>query len=279
MTNDRFHLLPELSADTETDFGTRMLQGCDVTMATALLADTPIFFGPNSAGRAAVNILANRILAAGAEPRYMTATLTADYDTPPEAVNEAYGALKDAAVQAEMELAAVSCRVLDPGPASGLAVSVSGIGIPVCRLDGGCMKPGDSIIITGPVGALGAAIESRRKGVMPLFRGDGAALTDGVRALLQAVSEVRMMWLPADGLRRGLRVIGRYGKVSVDETKVPVAEDVRTACELAGVDPMDMSCADVLIAVVPGEKCDEALKALRRSVYCSEAAVIGSIVE
>jgi hydrogenase expression/formation protein HypE len=66
--------------------------------------------------------------------------------------------------------------------------------------------------------------------------------------------------------------------VLVSEDELPVRPEVRGACELLGIDPMYVACEGRLVAVVPAEHADAAVRALRAHPLGAEAAVIGTVV-
>jgi hydrogenase expression/formation protein HypE len=57
-----------------------------------------------------------------------------------------------------------------------------------------------------------------------------------------------------------------------------VRDEVRGACELLGIDPMYVACEGRMVAVVPGDTADAALRALRGHPLGAESAVIGQVV-
>jgi hydrogenase expression/formation protein HypE len=110
---------------------------------------------------------------------------------------------------------------------------------------------------------------------------DTAPLHGLIASLLAAVPGVRAM---RDATRGGvatiLNEIARAADVGVlvNEDAIPVRDEVRGACELLGIDPMYVACEGRLIAVVPGESTEAAVRAMREHPLGSEAAVIGSVV-
>ena len=100
----------------------------DMIFTTLLLNDVPPLIGTGNFGRAAVNIAANRLLAAGATPRYLSGTLTVDTDTPVDVINAIADAMMSGAVQAEAEWKNMECRFVSSGPRYGVAASIFGVG-------------------------------------------------------------------------------------------------------------------------------------------------------
>jgi hydrogenase expression/formation protein HypE len=67
--------------------------------------------------------------------------------------------------------------------------------------------------------------------------------------------------------------------VVVDEDAVPVRDEVRGAAELLGIDPLYVACEGRLVAVVPGERADAALAALRSHDLGAGATLIGRVAD
>jgi hydrogenase expression/formation protein HypE len=63
----------------------------------------------------------------------------------------------------------------------------------------------------------------------------------------------------------------------IDEAAVPVREEVRGACELLGFDPLYVACEGRFLAIVPGERREDALRAVRSLPEGREARIIGEV--
>ena len=169
---------------------------------------------------------------------------------------------------------------LRPGGAEGAAgvgLIDSGVTLGVARA-----QPGDAVIVSGPIGDHGVTIMLARGelDIQADIHSDTAPLNGLVAALLDAVPGVRAM---RDATRGGvatiLNEIARAAEtgVLVREADIPVRPEVRGACELLGIDPMYVACEGRLLAVVPGNSANQAVRALRGHPLGAEAAVIGEI--
>ncbi len=141
-------------------------------------------------------------------------------------------------------------------------------------------RPGDAVIVSGPIGEHGVTIM--------LARGELDIEAEWSRTPRRCNGLVERLLDAAPGVR-GLRDATRGGvaticnevaraagvAVVVDEEPVPVRPDVRGACELLGIDPLYVACEGRLVAVVDGDQADAALAALRCHPLGAGAAVIG----
>lgn len=246
-------------------------------MATALVSDIPAAFGSGNIGRLGVNIIANRLLAAGADPRYLGATLTIDADTPEDLIESVALGMRDAAVDAEMEWTAVEERIISSGPSTGINLSVFGIGQRMASVTSrfSCPRKGDRIIVTGPVGATGAAIEGSGRGVEVLTESDGMVLTDVMRAVYVHDPDLSAVYYPIYGIKRALATLGVEADIEIPS--VPVDEVVAGACDIMGLDPLDLMTAGVMLLTVSPADSAGVLEAVRRYDGGTRAAVIGTV--
>jgi hydrogenase expression/formation protein HypE len=148
------------------------------------------------------------------------------------------------------------------------------------------VRAGDALLLSGPIGRHGAAILSRREslGFDTDLVSDSAPLHHLVAGLLAAVPEGAVHAL-RDPTRGGLAALlhefarsARVG-IEIDEAAVPVPEPVRAACELLGLEPMQLANEGVLVAAVEPSQAEAALCALRAHPLGRQATRIGQAVE
>lgn len=246
--------------------------------ASAFITSLPPVFGTSNIGRLAVNLVANRLLAAGAEPRYLSGAVSIDMDFPRKQSEAVAMGLADGAVQAEAEWATIDVQVLETGPASGLSVALSGIGskMPGISAPGRCPEKGDCVIVTGPLGATGAAIAGAERGMEVLVENsDGTPLIEVMRAVYAHSCGLPAVAFPADGIETELHRLGV--KANIDRSALPVDNTVLAACELMGLDPLKLAGADAMLLITPPDRADGIVEAVRRYSAGSRAAIIGRV--
>lgn len=251
-----------------------------LAFTTAQFTLVPPTFGDGNLGRAAVNIVANRLLAMGATPRYLNTSFVIDDDTPVDQINVVADGVRDAAVQAEMEWKTNATRFLTSGPDYGIALAVVGVGEmpPEANLGPQCVHSGDNVILTGPVGAFGTAVQAQLLGLTTVIADDGCSLGDAVNSLLRIDSGLRMMMLPEHGFNEAIKRLAAQGvAVNIDKDAIIVSPAVQAACSIMNMDPLSMPCAGSMIVIVSADRTKEALDALRRSAHATQASVIGTV--
>jgi hydrogenase expression/formation protein HypE len=103
-----------------------------------------------------------------------------------------------------------------------------------------------------------------------------------VNALIAARIDVHVLRDPTrGGVSSALTEIAQTAKVGMllNETSIPISEEVKGACEILGLDPLYVANEGKLIAIVANEDVGAALTALRSLSLGEEAAVIGDVVD
>lgn len=144
------------------------------------------------------------------------------------------------------------------------------------------LQPGDALLVSGAMGDHHAAILSARMGMDNTVQSDCAPLGNMVAALLQGGVEVHTL---RDITRGGLGTVlcelaeAANCGIEIDETAIPVHEDVRAFAHILGLELLHMGNEGKLLAAVPAHQADRALELLRASRYGAEAAVIGTVTD
>jgi len=65
--------------------------------------------------------------------------------------------------------------------------------------------------------------------------------------------------------------------IEMDETAIPVREEVKGACEMLGLDPLHVANEGKLVAIVAPEAANAILEAMRRNPLGADARAIGTV--
>lgn len=279
MTNSN-HLDPFLSPRTASAVAIPRIDA-DLQSTMVQIVDLPTEFIGGNIGRVAVNIAANRLLAAGAVPRYASAGVTIDTDTPVNTLNAMAYAMQRAAVEAEMEWAACNSGFTPSGPNTGVALSLFALGQShpdfSTSLSGVC--PGDALIVTAPVGTLGIAIEATRRGdSLTLDHTDGEPMLDAINELFNVDPEIHYMTLLERGLNMALSTLSADREINLDRSAIPVRPEIVEAAARMGLDPLDAHSSSAILIAVSASTAAQALAALRRTVPGRHAAQIAHLL-
>ena len=268
------------------------LNGLPTSQASRLAFTTdsfvvkPLFFPGGDIGRLAVFGTVNDLAVGGAEPLFLSAAFIIEEGLRMESLTRIVESMRVACQQAGVELVAGDTKVVDRGKGDGVFITTSGIGlVPKGRsLSVHNARPGDRVLVSGTLGDHGIAIMSVREGLEfeTLLESDAAPLNGLVQAMLEACPTIRFLRDPTrGGLSSALNELAAGSQVGVklEESAIPVRQEVRAACELLGLDPLYVANEGKLIAVVPGEVAESLLDAMRTHPLGRQAAIIGRIVD
>lgn len=267
------------------DAGAVEAGGAQLAMTTDSFVVKPLRFPGGSIGELAVNGTVNDLAVSGARPLALSLSLILEEGLAADELRAEVAAIAAAAEAAGVEIVAGDTKVVERGHADGIYVCTTGIGLrdPRAALSPLAVRPGDRVLVSGPVGAHGTAIMLAR-GEFELdaeIESDTRSLWPAADALLEAAgAELRCM---RDATRGGvatvLNEIARASGVAavVREAAVPVAPAVAGAAEMLGIDPMYVANEGQLVAFVAAARAEVALSALRAVPGCEEAAEIGEV--
>lgn len=263
------------------------LNGGRVAISTDTFVVTPLEFPGGDIGSLAVHGTLNDVAMAGAEPLYLSAGFVLEEGLDMELLDRLAASMGAAAREAGVPLVAGDTKVVERGKADGLYVNTTGVGLVEAgfRPAPDRARPGDAVLVSGPLGRHGIAVMAVREGLAfeVEVESDSACLVPLVRALRDDVGgAVRVLRDPTrGGLASALNEIAGASGVGVelDEASLPVPDPVAAACEMLGLDPLYVANEGVLAAVVAPERAGEALAALRSHPLGSDARRVGTVTE
>ncbi|HWQ11710.1 MAG TPA: hydrogenase expression/formation protein HypE [Roseiflexaceae bacterium] len=246
---------------------------------------SPLFFPGGDIGSLAVHGTVNDLAMAGAEPLYLSAGFVLEEGLPIADLRRIVESLAAAAKAAGVAVVAGDTKVVQRGKADGLFITTAGVGLvrapwPIGQAHA---RPGDAVLLSGPIGDHGIAIMLAREAldIEADVRSDSAPLHTLVAALLAAAGpSVHCLKDPTrGGVATALNEIALAAEVSIalDEHAIPVRPEVRGACEILGLDPLTIANEGKLLAIVAPESADVALAAMRAHPLGAEAAIVGEV--
>ncbi|MDD2676830.1 MAG: hydrogenase expression/formation protein HypE [Methylacidiphilaceae bacterium] len=271
---------------SERHDGAVVSTGGRIAITTDSFVVSPIFFPGGDIGRLAVHGTVNDLAMCGAYPRYLALGLILEEGLPVEDLWRVLCSVREAADRCLVEIVTGDTKVVERGKGDQVFLHTTGVGDlhPQAAVSARRMSSGDQILLNGPVGAHGIAILSVREGFAfeSSIESDTAALHQSVVRLLDRFgTQVHFL---RDATRGGLATVlaeaaqqGSKG-IEVDEARIPVDEEVGSACEIVGLDPLYVANEGRFIAIVAPEIAEEALAELRHSGW-PKAAAIGTVGE
>ncbi len=245
----------------------------------------PLRFPGGSIGELAINGTVNDLAVSAAKPVALMTTLILEAGLPAGELETEIEAMSIAARKAGVAIVGGDTKVVEHGQADGMYVTTFGIGAPDERasLDPRSVRPGDHVLLSGPIGAHGITILLAR-GDLDLqadLVSDTRSVWPFVAALLEACAPaIRWMRDPTrGGVATALNELVRDAScaVAIFEDTVPMHDAVRGACELLGLDPLHIANEGQFLAIVAPEYADAALAALRGVPGGESAVCIGEV--
>lgn len=254
-----------------------------LAMTTDAFVVHPLFFPGGDIGSLAVFGTVNDLSVAGAVPLYLSAAFVLEEGLPLEDLERIAASMARAARQAGVMVVAGDTKVVERGHGDGVFIVTSGVGRmrPNAPEGAASVRPGDVVLVSGPVGDHGAVIAAQRMGLSSDLQSDCGPVTAMVDALYDSGIRPKFMRDPTrGGLITVLAEMAREAGVSVEvfEEAVPVREAVLAVCEILGLDPFYLACEGRVVAVVAPQDREAALSAWLRASQ-GAARVCGEVRE
>jgi len=271
----------------------------DVVFKSDSHAVKPIFFPGGDIGRLAVSGTVNDISALGAEPYALACGLILEEGLALSDFERILASMRQTCEEAAVGFVTGDTKVVEKGSLGGCVINVSGIGRRTAALENnlGIVKKfrndfaarwildsnlcnGEKIILSGTIGDHGLAVLSAQQGLKfgSQIESDVKPLNKTVQNLLGGVGGVTAMKDPTrGGLADALNEWSEKSKIGIliHEDKIPIREDVRAACEMLGLDPLEIGNEGKLIIGTVPSKAKQVLKFLRHTNEGKDAEIIG----
>jgi hydrogenase expression/formation protein HypE len=256
-----------------------------MAVSTDSFVVSPLFFPGGDIGSLAVHGTVNDVAMSGARALYLTAGFVIEEGFPLADLDRIARSMGDAARGADVAVVTGDTKVVERGKADGVFVNTAGIGvIPLgVEISGNRAQPGDAVLVSGTIGDHGVAIMAHRAGLEfeTTILSDSAPLNGLVAAMAPFMTEVHVLRDPTrGGLSATLNEICHQSGVGMRlvETAIPVKPEVLGACELLGLDPMNVANEGKLVVIAPMHRADDLLEAMRAHPLGCNAAIVGEVI-
>jgi len=262
------------------------VNGADVAVSTDTFVVSPVEFPGGNIGSLAVHGTLNDLAMAGARPVCLTVGFVLEEGLDLAVLDRVLSAMAGAANAAGVPVVSGDTKVVERGKADMLYINTTGIGTiqPDFRPAPDRARPGDVVLVSGPIGSHGTAIMAAREGIAfeAAIESDAATLLPLVELLREtAGASVHVLRDPTrGGLASALNEIAAASRVGVvlEDGALPVHPPVASVCDLLGLDVMYVANEGVLVAFVAPAAADAALAALRSHPLGAEAVIAGTAV-
>jgi hydrogenase expression/formation protein HypE len=279
-------LLAVLEDQARLDLGGLAAPGARLAFTTDGFVVRPLEFPGGDIGKLAVCGTVNDLAVGGAVPLALSCAVVIAEGFDIALLRRIVGSMRAAAAEAGVAIVTGDTKVVERGAADGLFITTAGVGvIPPGRLLAATQaRPGDLVLVNGPLGDHGAAVMAAR-GDLALettLESDCRPLHGLMAALLDAAPGTRCA---RDATRGGVAAvlneiaIAADAGISIDEASIPVRPAVAGVCEILGLDPLYLANEGTAVAIVPPDEATAALAAWHAHPYGMEARAIGTVTD
>ncbi len=244
----------------------------------------PLFFPGGDLGSLAIHGTVNDLVMSGARPQYLSAGFILEEGLPMEVLWRVVLSMRHAAAQSGVMIVTGDTKVVDAGAGDGLFINTTGLGLieHSLTIDPRSVAVGDAVLISGDVGRHGMAVMAMREGLEfeSAIESDSASVAEPVLAMVRAGMELHCLRdLTRGGLTASLNEIAEASSMSIriTEEAVPVRGDVSAACEILGLDVLQVACEGRFVAFVPEAEAERALAILKAHPVSAGAVRIGTV--
>ncbi|HET7208268.1 MAG TPA: hydrogenase expression/formation protein HypE [Terriglobales bacterium] len=262
------------------------INGLKLAVTTDSFVVKPWFFPGGDIGSLAVHGTINDLAMGGAVPFFLTAAFILEEGLPISVLDRVVNSIHAAAEAAGVQIVTGDTKVVEKGSGDGIFINTTGIGMVPdgIELSANQARPGDKILLSGAIGEHGIAILAQREGLQfeTTVESDSAPLHTLVADMLRVTRKIRCMRDPTrGGLSSTLNEIAQTSRVGIhiEESSVPISEQVRGACELLGLDPLYVANEGKLVAIVDPGVADAVLEVMRQHPLGRESEVIGTVTK
>ncbi|MGB9940695.1 hydrogenase expression/formation protein HypE [Methanosarcina sp.] len=261
--------------------------GCELVLTTDSHVITPAFFPNTNIGRLAVAGTINDLTVMGAKPLALTCAVIVPEGFSLSEFEEIIKTMDETAAEVGVPIITGDTKTVEKAALDSIILNTAGLGITDSPVRDSGLQPGDKILVTGTIGDHGISLMAHREG----FDFDTDLVSDSAPLwkLIEPLLKLRtldgepVITAMKDPTRGGLanalnEMAAKSGAgILVVEDWIPFKPAVFTACEMLGLDPLEVANeGKAIIGVKPGFE-EEVLSILRQHPYGRDATVIGEV--
>lgn len=248
---------------------------------------SPLFFPGGDIGSLSIYGTINDVAVSGAEPLYLSASFILEEGFPLADLKRIADSMKRAQLLTGVPIITGDTKVVEKGKGDGVFITTTGVGVirdPRVNLSVTRVQAGDQILVSGSMGDHGIAVLSKRQNLdfETTLKSDSAPLHELIREVIRVAPDVHCMRDPTrGGLGATLNEIAAAAQVGmmIEEDAIPVRTEVAAACEILGIEPLNVANEGKVVVFCAPENVDAILDVMRSHPLGREAAWIGKVRE
>ncbi|MGR8942261.1 MAG: hydrogenase expression/formation protein HypE [Gammaproteobacteria bacterium] len=260
------------------------INGSRIALTTDAYVVKPLFFPGGDIGKLAVCGTLNDLAMSGARPLYLTCSLIIEEGFAIEDLKRILQSMQETAAKAGVLIVTGDTKTVDNGKGDGLYINTAGIGVvdDNVNINPGQIQAGDCIILNSDLARHGLAVMLEREGLNfeHHIESDCADLSGLVRTLTEGGVDMHCLRdLTRGGLAAALIELASAARhhIEVEESLLPIREDVRSACDLLGFDPLYIANEGCFALFVPESLTERTLSILRAHPLGKQSCRIGRV--
>jgi hydrogenase expression/formation protein HypE len=273
----------------------------DIVFSTDSHTVQPLIFPGGDLGSLAVCGTINDVSVMGAQPLALSAGFIIEEGFSIETFETIVKSMAASAEMAHVPIITGDTKVVEKGAIQEFMINTSGIGKRSKILDSNIkevnryrpfkqrwlvdsnLKKGDKIILSGNIGEHGIALMSFREGYgfETTIKSDVAPINHLMEKAMSEGGIVSAKDPTRGGLSNTVNEFSEKSKIGVilEEEKISIPNGVRSACDMLGIDPLEIGNEGKVVFGVVKEKAEAVLSALKKQPLGKNASIIGEATE
>jgi hydrogenase expression/formation protein HypE len=271
----------------------------DIVFSTDSHTVQPLIFPGGDIGSLAVSGTVNDISVMGAKPVALSAGFIIEEGLSQDTFETIVISMGKYSKISNVPIVTGDTKVVEKGAIQEFMINTSGIGKRTPLLDENLkevnsyrnlnkrwlldsnLAEGDKIILSGNIGEHGVALMSFREGYgyETKIKSDVSPINDLMEKSLSVGGLVAAKDPTRGGLSNTLNEFSDKSKIGIilEEESIPIPEGVQSACNMLGIDPLEIGNEGKVVIGVVAEKADELLSKIKRHPLGKNAAIIGEV--
>ena len=271
----------------------------DIVFSTDSHTVHPLFFPGGDIGALAVAGTINDVAVLGAKPLALSAAFILEEGLSFEIFEKIVNSIGESAKNAGIPIVTGDTKVVEKNAIQEFMITTSGIGKRTELLDRNIeevkryrsirhrwlldsnLKPGDKLIISGNIGEHGTALLSIRYGFETEIKSDVAPIHKLIEIALKEGGIVTAKDPTRGGLANTVNEFSEKSNVGIIlyEDSIPIPTGVHAACDMLGIDPLEIGNEGKVIFGVVEEKAEDVLQKIRKHPLGKNASIIGEVTD
>ena len=271
----------------------------DIVFSTDSHTVQPIIFPGGDLGSLAIAGTVNDISVMGANPIALSTGFILEEGLSIDKFEIIVKSMSMTAKEADVPIVTGDTKVVEKGAIQEFMINTSGIGKRSKNLDKNInevkkyrdfkprwlldsnLKSGDIIILSGNIAEHGIALMSFREGYG--FETEIKSDVAPINNLMEKILAIGGIVSAKDPTRGGLaNTVNEFSEKSnigivIQEDKIPIPNGVRSACDMLGIDPLEIGNEGKVVLGVVKEKAVDVLKEIKKHPLGKNAKIIGFV--